>query len=128
MLKNLFGPFGLPVLAAVIAVVAVLFSRLYWRWATRSAWLGNGGDLESASTKCAACGQANLISGFMHYGYWFQPHKRAWWAFEPWLAVRTVACVDCGFIASHLPPSYIQELRPKMAEQSNAADSRLNRS
>ncbi len=124
MLENLFGPVGLPVLTATIAVVAVLFSSLYWRLATRSAWLGDGHDLESASAKCAACGQSNLISGFMHYGYWFQPHKRAWWSFAPWLVVRTVARVDCGFIASYLPPSYVQEARPRIAEQGNAADSR----
>ncbi len=73
--------------------------------------------------KCVACGQSECVSGLL-YDAWFQPRLGSWRSYFTFFRVRSVACLNCGFIASYLSETDAKALRLKAAEQSNAADSR----
>jgi len=117
MLDSLLTPFNLPVLAGLLAVGLIFLWQRVSSWSSPSMTRVEWRPKESACFKCVVCGDANLIPGLFHYGYWFQPDVRSWKSFAPWRAVRAVACNKCGFVALYLAEEKKDESKSAKAEK-----------
>jgi hypothetical protein len=71
-----------------------------------------------------ACGQSECVSGLLRDALSFQPKATSWRSYFTYFRVQSVACLNCGFIASYLSETDAKALRLKAAEQRDPADSR----
>lgn len=67
--------------------------------------------------KCVACGQSECVPGLLDRAIGFQPGVTGWRMFSSFFRVRSVACLNCGFITSYLSETDTEALRLKADDQ-----------